>query len=197
MFSRFRITRSFHYRVSQDSQYCSGSCPAQCSKGSRAPMSVGCRQVSEESQFELARQQLEKARELDPSNAYIYAFQDRIGYFEEKRRRMLRAESRRLLRRRHSIPSRSRSSNRFHLRPSTLRNTKQRTWRQVPHPHRLQRQKSTRKRKRQVFLCSRRTLSRRRTGRNRLLSPAQWRVETDGGCGFGRTSPMEARRGSS
>ena len=40
-----------------------------------------------ESQFELARQQLEKARELDPSNAYIYAFQDRIGYFEEKKKK--------------------------------------------------------------------------------------------------------------
>jgi hypothetical protein len=40
-----------------------------------------------ESQFELAKQQLEKARELDPSNAYIYAFQDRIAYFEEKKKK--------------------------------------------------------------------------------------------------------------
>jgi hypothetical protein len=40
-----------------------------------------------ESQFELARQQLEKAKQLDPSNAYIQAFQDRIAYFEEKRKK--------------------------------------------------------------------------------------------------------------
>ena len=40
-----------------------------------------------EGQFELARQQLERAKQLDPSNAYIQAFQDRIGYFEEKRKK--------------------------------------------------------------------------------------------------------------
>jgi len=40
-----------------------------------------------ESQFELARQQLEKAKELDPSNIYIFAFQDRIAHFEEKRKK--------------------------------------------------------------------------------------------------------------
>lgn len=40
-----------------------------------------------ESQFDLARKQLEKAKELDPSNPYIYAFQDRIGYFEEQRKK--------------------------------------------------------------------------------------------------------------
>ena len=39
------------------------------------------------SHIQLARQQLEKARELDPSNAYIYAFQDRIAYFEEKKKK--------------------------------------------------------------------------------------------------------------
>lgn len=40
-----------------------------------------------ESQFELAKQQLEKAKELDPSNIYIFAFQDRIAHFEEKRKK--------------------------------------------------------------------------------------------------------------
>lgn len=40
-----------------------------------------------ELQFELARQQLERAKELDPSNIYIFAFQDRIAHFEEKRRK--------------------------------------------------------------------------------------------------------------
>ncbi|MBI3580011.1 MAG: hypothetical protein HY089_11450, partial [Ignavibacteriales bacterium] len=40
-----------------------------------------------ESKFDLARQQLEKAKELDPSNPYIFAFQDRITYFEEQRKK--------------------------------------------------------------------------------------------------------------
>jgi len=40
-----------------------------------------------ESQFELAKQQLEKAKELDPSNIYIFAFQDRIAHFEEKKKK--------------------------------------------------------------------------------------------------------------
>lgn len=40
-----------------------------------------------ESKFDLARTQLEKAKELDPSNPYIYAFQDRISYFEEQRKK--------------------------------------------------------------------------------------------------------------
>jgi hypothetical protein len=40
-----------------------------------------------ELQFDLAKQQLEKAKELDPSNAYIFAFQDRITHFEATKKK--------------------------------------------------------------------------------------------------------------
>ena len=40
-----------------------------------------------EGDFEKAKVQINKAKELDPSNAYIYAFQDRIEYFEELKKK--------------------------------------------------------------------------------------------------------------
>lgn len=40
-----------------------------------------------EGDFEKAKEQVAKAKELDPSNAYIYAFQDRIEYFEQLKKK--------------------------------------------------------------------------------------------------------------
>lgn len=40
-----------------------------------------------ESNFKLCREQLQKAKELDPSNPYIYAFEDRIIYFEQQEKK--------------------------------------------------------------------------------------------------------------
>lgn len=40
-----------------------------------------------ESDFEKARQEVAKAQKLDPTNAYAYAFLDRISYFEEQRKK--------------------------------------------------------------------------------------------------------------
>jgi len=40
-----------------------------------------------EGDFEKAKEQIFKAKELDPSNAYIYAFQDRIEYFEQLKKK--------------------------------------------------------------------------------------------------------------
>lgn len=40
-----------------------------------------------DSLFEKARQELDKAKQLDPANIYIEAFQDRIAYFEEQERK--------------------------------------------------------------------------------------------------------------
>ena len=37
--------------------------------------------------FKLCREQLLKAKELDPSNPYIYAFEDRIAYFEQQEKK--------------------------------------------------------------------------------------------------------------
>jgi len=37
--------------------------------------------------FKLCREQLQKAKELDPSNPYIYAFEDRIVYFEQQEKK--------------------------------------------------------------------------------------------------------------
>lgn len=38
-------------------------------------------------EFQKARTELDKALKLDPSNGYIYAFQDRINYFEELKKK--------------------------------------------------------------------------------------------------------------
>ena len=38
-------------------------------------------------EFQNARTELDKALKLDPSNGYIYAFQDRINYFEELKKK--------------------------------------------------------------------------------------------------------------
>jgi hypothetical protein len=40
-----------------------------------------------ESNFKLCREQLQKAKELDPTNPYIYAFEDRIVYFEQQEKK--------------------------------------------------------------------------------------------------------------
>lgn len=40
-----------------------------------------------DSEFQKARTELDKALKLDPSNGYIFAFQDRINYFEELRKK--------------------------------------------------------------------------------------------------------------
>lgn len=40
-----------------------------------------------ESNFKLCREQLQKAKELDPTNPYIYAFEDRILYFEQQEKK--------------------------------------------------------------------------------------------------------------
>jgi hypothetical protein len=40
-----------------------------------------------EGDFTKAKEQITKAKELDPSNPYIYAFQDRIDYFEELKKK--------------------------------------------------------------------------------------------------------------
>src|SRR5512135_2757017 len=40
-----------------------------------------------ESNFKLCREQLQKAKELDPSNPYIYAFEDRILHFEQQEKK--------------------------------------------------------------------------------------------------------------
>ncbi len=37
--------------------------------------------------FKHCREQLQKAKELDPSNPYIYAFEDRIAYFEQQEKK--------------------------------------------------------------------------------------------------------------
>ncbi len=41
--------------------------------------------------FKACREQLQKAKELDPTNPYIYAFEDRISYFEQQEKK--KAES--------------------------------------------------------------------------------------------------------
>ncbi|MFH0991264.1 MAG: response regulator [bacterium] len=41
--------------------------------------------------FASAKEELDKAKQLDPSNVYIYAFQDRITYFEEQQRKAVQA----------------------------------------------------------------------------------------------------------
>ena len=46
-----------------------------------------------DSEFSLARTELDKALKLDPSNGYIYAFQDRINYFEDQRKKEQAAQA--------------------------------------------------------------------------------------------------------
>ena len=46
-----------------------------------------------ESNFRLCREQLQKAKELDPTNPYIYAFEDRIVYFEQQEKKKTEAKT--------------------------------------------------------------------------------------------------------
>lgn len=57
--------------------------PSPASKDAARQCLLQADKLLKELNFKLCREQLQKAKELDPTNPYIYAFEDRIVYFEQ------------------------------------------------------------------------------------------------------------------
>lgn len=61
--------------------------PTPASKDAARQCLLQADKLLKESNFKLCKEQLQKAKELDPTNPYIYAFEDRIVHFEQQEKK--------------------------------------------------------------------------------------------------------------